>query len=163
MDKRKLILILIVSTLAAVSARMGGWWTFGEKKQAIALAPDDPEMVSLGKSVYAKQCASCHGAKLQGQANWQTPLDNGRFPAPPHNQDGHTWHHSDELLFQLTKFGPAAVIGNGHQSDMPEFASRLSDREILAALSYIKSTWPPELRQEHDLLNTSSRTAQEKR
>ena len=34
----------------------------------------------------------------------------------------------------------------GYRSDMPAFADVLSDREIWAALSYIESTWPAEIR-----------------
>ena len=27
------------------------------------------------------------------------------LPAPPHNETGHTWHHPDEMLFAITKYG----------------------------------------------------------
>jgi mono/diheme cytochrome c family protein len=95
----------------------------------------------LGARVYAERCASCHGAKLQGQPNWQTRLANGRMPAPPHDATGHTWHHGDAELFAITKDGLAAIVP-GYQSDMPAFANVLTDAEITAVLSFIKSTWP---------------------
>merc|ERR1711912_97689 len=34
---------------------------------AITLNPDNKETILLGKSVYIQNCASCHGAKLEGQ------------------------------------------------------------------------------------------------
>ena len=95
-----------------------------------------------GRMLYAKTCAACHGADLQGQPDWKRRLDTGRMPAPPHDVTGHTWHHSDRDLFTLTKRGVAAVAGAGYESDMPGFGDRLSDAEIMAVLDYIKSTWP---------------------
>jgi mono/diheme cytochrome c family protein len=64
------------------------------------------------------------------------------LPAPPHDTSGHTWHHPDGILFRITKEGPAAVVGDGYESDMPGFGDVLSDREIRAVLEFIKSTWP---------------------
>jgi mono/diheme cytochrome c family protein len=76
------------------------------------------------------------------------------LPAPPHDETGHTWHHPDDQLFAITKFGPAAVAGlNDYQTDMPVFEGVLSDEEISAALAYIKSTWPAEIRARHDDIN----------
>ena len=101
-----------------------------------------PELIALGEAVYAENCASCHGSELEGQPDWKRRLDSGRMPAPPHDETGHTWHHSDGDLFRLTKKGVAAVVGGGYESDMPAFGGVLTDEEILAALAFIKSTWP---------------------
>jgi mono/diheme cytochrome c family protein len=100
-----------------------------------------PEL-ALGAKVYAEACASCHGAELEGQPDWQSRLPSGRMPAPPHDASGHTWHHADTILFRLVKEGVAAVVGGGYESDMPGFGSTLSDEEIRAVLAFIKSTWP---------------------
>jgi mono/diheme cytochrome c family protein len=97
--------------------------------------------VEFGQRLYADHCASCHGTALQGEPNWQDPKPDGRMPAPPHDATGHTWHHSDEELFRITKFGMAAVVP-GYESGMPAFAGVLSDQEIEAVLAYIKRTWP---------------------
>jgi mono/diheme cytochrome c family protein len=103
---------------------------------------DSPRLVAQGRAIYAAHCASCHGAKLEGQPRWKELLPSGRLPAPPHDASGHTWHHADTLLFAITKYGTAAVVGGGYESDMPAFKDALSDGEIVAVLAFIKSTWP---------------------
>ena len=103
--------------------------------------PGDPAKVALGGKVYAQHCAACHGVRLEGQPNWREKLPNGRMPAPPHNEDGHTWHHTDEVLFGITKHGLKDYAPPGYQSDMPAFAGTLSDDEIWAVLSFIASHW----------------------
>ena len=52
--------------------------------------PDNAEQVALGQQVYASFCAGCHGSNLEGQPNWQKKLPLGNFPAPPHDETGHT-------------------------------------------------------------------------
>ena len=99
--------------------------------------------VALGEKIYAQHCAACHGAKLEGQPNWREKLPNGRMPAPPHDESGHTWHHTDEVLFGITKEGlvPGKYAPPGYQSDMPAFGGTLSDAEIRAVLAFIYSHW----------------------
>ena len=100
---------------------------------------------SEGRALYSANCASCHGANLEGQPDWMTRLPNGKLPAPPHDETGHTWHHSDNQLFTIVKFGLAA-IAPGYESDMPAYEGKLSDAQISAVLDYIKSTWPERAR-----------------
>lgn len=115
-----------------------GWRYASTASTAVASA----DIIAQGRQIYANQCAACHGADLEGQPEWRTPLASGRLPAPPHNESGHTWHHPDEVLFRIVKEGTAAIVGGGYESDMPGFADALSDAEIRAVLDYIKSTWP---------------------
>lgn len=102
----------------------------------------EARQIALGRSVYAVNCAQCHGRKLEGQPDWRTPLANGRLPAPPHDASGHTWHHSDEMLFNVTRNGLKPYAGENYESDMPAFAGVLKDEEITAAIAFIRSTWP---------------------
>lgn len=122
------------------------------------VAPDlnDAARISAGQSVYERQCASCHGARLEGQPNWTQRLPNGRLPAPPHDDSGHTWHHPSELLFALTKHGlvpPYAPAG--YASDMPAFGGVLRDDEIWNVLAFIRSRWSAEVRERHNALEAS--------
>lgn len=110
----------------------------------------DVAAVQAGKQIYQAQCVACHGADLQGQANWRTRNANGRLPAPPHNKEGHTWHHSDEMLIGMVTNGIEEYAPAGYQSDMPAYNSILEKQQILSVLAYIKSTWPEEIQQRHN-------------
>jgi len=105
----------------------------------------DHRDVVAGQSLYADNCASCHGANLEGQPNWQSPDADGVLPAPPHDGTGHTWHHDDELLFEYTRLGGVAALEamgvSGFNSGMPAFNETLTDDEIWDILAYIRSTW----------------------
>jgi S-disulfanyl-L-cysteine oxidoreductase SoxD len=113
-----------------------------------AANPEDPQQVARGQVVYVQYCMGCHGADLEGQPDWRRRLPSGRLPAPPHDASGHTWHHSDEMLFGMTKYGlvPGKYAPPGYESDMPAFGGILSDEDIWAVLAYIKSHWPDEIR-----------------
>ncbi len=122
-----------------------------------ALFPyDDPVAVAAGKDLYADNCASCHGAELEGQPDWQIPDQDGLMPAPPHDKSGHTWHHSDSLLFKITKIGTEAYVGGTYKSNMAGFDGTLSDEQILATLAYIKSTWSARLIDSHNRVTANS-------
>ncbi|MCI2808861.1 c-type cytochrome [Eoetvoesiella caeni] len=109
--------------------------------------PADQSLVMQGKAIYVNNCAACHGEALQGQPNWRERMSNGRLPAPPHDKSGHTWHHPDAMLVDMVKNGlvPGKTAPPGYVSDMPAYRDILSDQEIIAVLTYIKSTWPPKV------------------
>jgi mono/diheme cytochrome c family protein len=139
MKRRYLAAVTIVAVAAGGTLLWRQWPTHNAD-------PEDREQVALGGQVYEAHCASCHGARLEGQPNWRQRLPNGRLPAPPHDASGHTWHHPDGVLFDITKNGLAAHAPKGYESDMPGFAGKLSDEQIWAVLAYIKSEWPQEVR-----------------
>lgn len=121
-----------------------------------ALEPDNLPVVARGEQIYKTNCASCHGDQLEGQPNWRQRDEDGYLPAPPHDASGHTWHHADDLLFEITKYGPGVVISNTeYQSRMPAYANILSDEDIVAVLSFIKNTWPEQERQWQEEVNSS--------
>jgi mono/diheme cytochrome c family protein len=100
------------------------------------------ERIAMGQTIYERNCASCHGKNLEGQADWQTPLSTGKLPAPPHDETGHSWHHPDAMLTGVTKRGIVPYVTPDYQSDMPVFEGILSDDEIGKLWDYVKSTWP---------------------
>ncbi|MGE4280636.1 MAG: cytochrome c [Magnetospirillum sp.] len=142
-------LIVGMALVAACGVAAGGWWWQGRNR----IDSGDPVQVDRGRVVYAKSCAQCHGADLQGEPDWRTRKPNGELPAPPHDSTGHTWHHDDEYLFAVTKHGLARFAPPDYKSAMPSFVGTLSDDDIRAALAYIKSTWPDEIRKRQDSLN----------
>lgn len=104
--------------------------------------------IALGRDLYARHCAACHGANLEGQPDWQRRGPDGRFPAPPHDETGHTWHHGDAMLLEYTRLGGQAYLdarGIRFDSGMPAFGETLTEAEIVAILAFIRSTWPAQL------------------
>jgi mono/diheme cytochrome c family protein len=102
-----------------------------------------------GQALYDLHCAACHGVNLEGQPDWRSPASDGRYPAPPHDETGHTWHHDDAMLIDYIARGGQAVLdgmGVSFVSGMPAFAEVLEPQEIVAVLDYIKYTWPDHIR-----------------
>jgi mono/diheme cytochrome c family protein len=114
--------------------------------------PNSASLVGRGKAVYAQYCASCHGANLEGQPNWRERQPNGRLPAPPHDASGHTWHHSDKELFAMIENGIPEIVPD-YQTDMPKYRDILSGSDIWAVLSFIESSWPPNIRARQQRMN----------
>ena len=147
---------LYIGVAIALIAGLAALWWFGFRAEAdiSRTEPDNAALVATGARLYAAQCASCHGRNLEGQtANWQQRLPDGSIPAPPHDESGHTWHHPDTMLFEVTKYGRAKASSGALRTNMIGFEETLSDRQIWAVLSYIKSRWPATVRQRHDDIN----------
>jgi mono/diheme cytochrome c family protein len=97
----------------------------------------DTAQLALGKQVYAKNCARCHGQQAQGDANWRKRDAEGHYPAPPLNGSGHTWHHSIEVLKETINNGSPQGKGK-----MPAWKNRLTEKEIDAVIAWFQSVWP---------------------
>jgi len=94
------------------------------------------DLVTIGKPLYAKYCADCHGVGGQGAPNWQKALPNGSYPPQPLNGSGHSWHHP---LSQLDK---TISMGGTHPgATMPGFGSILDRQQRLAVIAAFQSFW----------------------
>jgi mono/diheme cytochrome c family protein len=100
----------------------------------------------LGRRVFAAQCATCHGATGQGQPGWQEPDASGEMPAPPHDRNGHTWKHSDAMLYRIVKEGWRDPYNKTQRLSMPAFGAVLSPQEIRAVIDDLKTLWTPQQR-----------------
>lgn len=90
-------------------------------------------LISLGKTVYDKNCASCHGAQGEGKPpNWP-PLAN--------NQSIEMESAVNPIRMVLNGGYPPGTKGNPKPYGMPPFAGLLSDNEIAAVVSYIRTAW----------------------
>ena len=149
---RKSTGLLLGAVIVVVAIAAG--WMFWPRAPAGRADADDARQVALGATVYRDNCASCHGANLEGQPDWKSRKPDGRFPAPPHDETGHTWHHPDDTLFGLTKLGLKPPLAPaGYQSDMPAFGPVLTDEQIWAVLAFIKSRWPEKIRTRQSSFN----------
>ena len=153
MTRRNIVLAILALGAASIAA------IAVVRAQSIADLPaemfpyTDQAVIAEGQGLYDAHCAACHGADLEGQDNWRSPGADGKLPAPPHDETGHTWHHPDAQLFMITKYGTEALVGGNYRSNMIGFDDILTDDEIIAVLAYIKSTWPADIQARHTAMN----------
>lgn len=113
-----------------------------EENKAARLAAEidrlgDTVLIARGRTLFAQNCAQCHGEGAVGAPEWTRRLPDGSFPPPPLNGTAHAWHHP---LAQLH-----SVIRNGSPSgNMPAWKDRLTDEDITAVIAYFHSLWPQE-------------------
>jgi cytochrome c5 len=93
------------------------------------------ETLARGAELYAANCQSCHGGATGG--------DLKDIP-PPHNANGHTWHHADQQLMNMVLNGISFSL---EEQKMPAFRDKLTEEEVKAILAYIKTWWTEEQRQ----------------
>ena len=103
------LIVLALVVLVIVAA-----WAYGK-------TPD----LRRGAALYAQHCASCHGARLEGQPDWQIAGADGVLPAPPHDETGHTWHHDDAMLTDYVRRGGQVLRGEAART--PTFDQLLLD------------------------------------
>ena len=112
-----------------------------------ALPTLDSGEIANGRAVYIADCAECHGKNLEGEIDWQQQNEDSSFRSPPHDASGHTWHHGDNVLIDSIVFGGGRLPDNiGGFSNMPAFGDTLTEGDIAAVLTYIKSTWSKDMR-----------------
>lgn len=128
---------IAVAVVAAVTA----WASAGVAVPWRSAPPPVAANTVEGKALYQTNCASCHGARGEGQPDWKTKKADGSYPPPPHDPSGHTWHHADGLLFRIVRDGGQTAAPPGFKSGMPAWNGTLSDAQIRATLEYIKTFW----------------------
>lgn len=89
-----------------------------------------------GASLYADNCSQCHGFDQGGDI---------RDIPPPHNSNGHTWHHPDQQLTEIILEGLNFAVEG--QQTMPAFRDVLDENEVRAILDYVKTWWTDEQRE----------------
>lgn len=150
--------LLALAALLLAGALVAWWRMVSVPVSPHALHPEDTAVLAIGQRVYTAHCATCHGAQGEGQPNWRERNAAGLLPAPPHDPSGHTWHHPDEQLFAITKMGlPKLINQPDYKTAMPAYEGVLSNEEIVAVLSWIKSRWPADVRAKHDAINAQAR------
>ncbi|MBI4288417.1 MAG: cytochrome c [Chloroflexi bacterium] len=91
-------------------------------------------LIERGAVLYQANCLTCHSGAKGG---------NIKDIPPPHNGNGHTWHHPDQQLIDITLNGlPLTVPGQ----KMPAFKDMLSEEDVQAILAYVKMWWTKDQR-----------------
>ncbi|MBO9126972.1 cytochrome c [Rhizobium sp. 16-488-2a] len=90
-------------------------------------------LISLGKTVYDRDCASCHGGKGEGKPPHYPPLAR--------NQSIQMESAVNGIRMVLNGGYPPATLKNPMPHGMPPFAVTLSDDEVAAVVSYIRTAW----------------------
>ena len=90
-------------------------------------------LLSLGKTIYDRECASCHGAIGLGMPP--------HYPALAGNQSIQMVSAVNAIRMVLNGGYPPGTAGNPMPYGMPPFAHRLSDDEVAAVVTYIRTSW----------------------
>jgi len=104
-----------------------------QEEQGEAGSPSPPEGSVSGAEVYRQYCTSCHGADGQGLGSAFPPLSGSRWVTDD------TTTPIRVVLHGLQ--GPIQVQDGTFDGTMPAFAARLSDAEVAAVLTYVRSQW----------------------
>ncbi|NUZ08463.1 c-type cytochrome [Piscinibacter koreensis] len=104
------------------------------------------ERIEPGRRIYEAQCAACHGLRAEGQLAWERPNADGELPAPPHDRSGHTWKHSDAMLYRIVAKGWRDPFNKTQRLTMPAFEQTLTAQEIHDVIEYLKTQWTPKQR-----------------
>jgi mono/diheme cytochrome c family protein len=95
--------------------------------------PVPAEVAERGAKIYRDRCAQCHGDKGEGVA--------GAYPALAGNRDVNLPVTANLVQIVLGGGFAPATAGNPRPFGMPPFATVLSDRDVAAVLSHIRSSW----------------------
>ncbi len=90
-------------------------------------------LMSLGKTVYDAHCATCHGAQGEGKPPHWPPLAG--------NQSIGMESAVNPIRMVLNGGYPPGTKGNPRPYGMPPFAGVLSDNEVAAVVTYIRTSW----------------------
>lgn len=94
-------------------------------------AQPDPFHLMEGEAIYKAECASCHGAQLQGSTD-------GANPVPPLDDSGSSWQLSETELMEIIGKGTASL---NTQQPAHSFNEKLTARQMSNLLLYLGSHW----------------------
>jgi len=131
-----LIAVLVAGSIANPAAQYGGWFIPSGGRDEKSPLSSVPAAVARGKTIFASNCARCHGAEGKG--------------------DGPDSDHASDLTDELRDtINPEGVlfykVWNGHAvqlrtqvDDMPAFQGKLSRDEVWAVVEYLKVLRTPQ-------------------
>jgi len=122
----------IMRTSAASASAYGDTRTVSDLRRKAQVAPGNEAAID-GATVFATRCAACHQTSGTGLAGVFPPLA------------GSNWVNGRETtVVQIVLHGiqgSLTVNGVAYQGTMPTFGPQLSDAEIAAVVTYVRSHW----------------------
>jgi putative copper resistance protein D len=124
------VIAVFVGTMLTSAAQYQGWLIPEGGRDEKSPLPSTASTIARGKTVFAANCARCHGPEGKG---------NGR-------DSDYAADLTDELRIELNTEGVLFYkIWNGHAiqlrtqvDDMPAFADKLSKDEVWTVVEYLK-------------------------
>jgi mono/diheme cytochrome c family protein len=107
-----------------VAEASGGVQTLGQNAE---------QVLKLGANLYEKHCAECHKAGGEGVPPAYPPLAGNRAITMP--------SAINSIRMVLNGGFPPSTEGNPRPYGMPPFGTEMSDAEVAAVVSYIRSSW----------------------
>jgi len=108
-----------------------GWWSWFGRRKAAPVFSDEAR--ARGADIYKQRCADCHGENGEGAVD--------AFPSLSGNRAVTMRVPANLIRVVLSGGFLPATHGNPRPYGMPPFAHVLSDAEIAAVLSYIRTSW----------------------
>ncbi len=137
MKYRYLPLIASIALLAACSSNSNSASTASSSPAPAATTPAAasaaPAIAADGAKVFNDNCSSCHGAHGQGMP--------GAFPPLAKNP---VVTGDPKIVMHIVEYGlngKISVLGQSYNGVMPAWKSQLSNAQLAAVISYVRSAW----------------------
>lgn len=122
-----------VAYIAGSDVETPAAWGDGRQRTELGSAPATGTAAADGAAVFGSRCAACHQAQGQGMPGVFPPLAGSEWV---NGRDSTT---AAIVLHGVT--GSLSVKGQTYNGTMPAFGGTLSDAEIAAVLSHVRSQW----------------------
>lgn len=132
-----LVLALVLWAVSyIILARVDGGAALGDQRNPVALSDGGivaGQRIANGGQIFAANCQACHQASGQGLPGVFPPLAGSPWVS------GNPDLLAQILLHGMT--GPIEVLGATYNGAMPAFGAQLSNEEIAAVTSHVRSQW----------------------
>jgi mono/diheme cytochrome c family protein len=128
---RAVLVALMACAIAACSKAQTD--EASQARTTAAVLARNPASASDGAAVYTTNCSSCHQTDGRGIAGAFPPLADNAFV-----------RGNPDAVIRIVKYGQSgklAVNGVAYDGTMPRWSQLISDREIAAVVTYIRTSW----------------------
>ena len=118
--------------MAAYLKSLGEGSPPGKESSPVAVS-ENSLLMTLGKTIYMAQCASCHGVQGRGAPPAYPPLAG--------NQSIQMQSAVNPIRMVLNGGYPPGTTQNPKPYGMPPFVQNLTDDEVAAVVTYVRASW----------------------